>query len=831
MALARVVYTQSVAGNKNFIVPFPYISRDHVNVTVNGAPASFTWLNTNIVQIDPAPAVGAVVEIRRVTERRNLLVDFKDGSTITETDLDLLALQNFYLAQEADDLAKESNGIANAAASIANNAIATANQASSNAASAVATANSAKDTANTALANANSAVSTANNALSIANTASSNASTAVATADAAQTAANSAVSTANSAKDTANSAMSKATTAVETANTAAQNASTALSKANTALANSETAISTANTALTKADAAETAAAAASQAARSAAASATTAVSTVQQLETQFNNVLESVQQIAGADLSDFTKNSDNLAYLTDKAAARANLGLGNVDNTSDLDKPVSLATQAALATKANVSHTHTKADITDLSLSWKDVTGKPLTFPPSPHTHTVGEVTGLGTAATANLTTSVIDTTPGSVLKFGDFGVGSGILITNSNLDNLKITGFYYASSCTNTPESRGSVFVSGTITEPVQLWVGTDSGKVFVRKHQTSVGWSPWQEIYHSGNLNTKIAAYAGALSFRNKIINGKMEISQRGAGFPNITDSYTLDRWLFSKSGAHTVTVSMSNYVPPNNEFQNSLRVYVTTASASIAANEYAHVIQRIEGINVRDLIGRTFTLSFWVRSSKTGVHCVSFRNGGAQGTDRSFIAEYVINAANTWEFKTITVNGGLITEGTKWDWTIGTGLDVGWTLAAGSNFHTTAGSWRNGNFIASPSQVNVMDAVGNTFAITGVQLEAGSAATLFEHRPHHLELMLCQRYYETGFAKFWGAAAGINHHVGYRLHFSVPKRVTPTITKTNASLWGTADTVPVAADIHGCDFVASSTITGGVGFSWYWTASAEL
>lgn len=62
MALARVVYTQSTSGNKNFTVPFPYISRDHVKVTVNGAPASFTWLNTNTVQIDPAPAVGAVVE-------------------------------------------------------------------------------------------------------------------------------------------------------------------------------------------------------------------------------------------------------------------------------------------------------------------------------------------------------------------------------------------------------------------------------------------------------------------------------------------------------------------------------------------------------------------------------------------------------------------------------------------------------------------------------------------------------------------------------------------------------------------------------------------------
>jgi hypothetical protein len=420
MALARVVYTQSVAGNKNFTVPFPYISRDHVKVTVNGAPASFTWINTNTVQIDPAPEVGAKVEIRRVTERRNLLVDFNDGSTITETDLDLLALQNFYLSQEADDLAEESNGIANYAASTANNAISIANEASSNAASAVAT-------------------------------------------------------------------------------------------ANTALANSETAISTANTALTRAASAEDAAVSASNAAQSAATSADTAVTTAQQLETQFNDLLVSVEQIAGADLSDFAKNSDNLAFLTDKAAARANLGLGNVDNTSDLDKPVSLATQAALATKADVGHTHTKADITDLA------------------TANVATATRLQTARTITIgkTSKRFDGSANVSWSLAEIGAAMfGRLADGADLNTVINPGFYRLhTNHGNVPPyvsygqsvSYGQLIVArGGGDTILQIVTGYRNGEIYWRQgNPPDVGgpgsWSAWYRFFHSGNLGAATESSAG--------------------------------------------------------------------------------------------------------------------------------------------------------------------------------------------------------------------------------------------------------------------------------------------------------------------------------
>jgi hypothetical protein len=244
----------------------------------------------------------------------------------------------------------------------------------------------------------------------------------------------------------------------------------------------------------------------------------------------------------------------------------------------------------------------------------------------------------------------------------------------------------------------------------------------------------------------NSSLSYDSGSLAFRNRIINGAMEIAQRGTSFA-AASGYTLDRFIFSIGGGGVVTITQSTDVP-NNTFQNSLRVDVTTADTSVGTGDVVTIQQRIEGYNVRDLIGQTFTLSFWVKSPKTGVHCVSFRNSGV---DRSYIMEYTVSAANTWEYKTITVNGGLITAGT-WNWTNGTGLYVDFTLLTGTIYQTTAGSWQTGNFLGTSNQVNCMDNVNNDFFLTGVQLELGPVATPFERRPYGLEFSLCQRYYQT-------------------------------------------------------------------------------
>jgi hypothetical protein len=247
---------------------------------------------------------------------------------------------------------------------------------------------------------------------------------------------------------------------------------------------------------------------------------------------------------------------------------------------------------------------------------------------------------------------------------------------------------------------------------------------------------------------LNTTLTAIAdnslGAFGHRNKIINGDMRIAQRGTDFiPAPNQQFLVDR--FKLTNNTSAVVNGGQGVGPS-PFLNTCYVTVTTADTSMAITETSTIEQLIDGYNVRDLVGRDFTLSFRVASAKTGIHCISFASNNG---DRSFVVEYTVNSANTWETKTVTVPGGLITAGT-WNYTNGIGLYVRFALAAGSDFQTTKDAWQTGNYIATANQVNCLDTVGNTFAITGVQLEVGSVATPFEHRPYGTELALCQRYY---------------------------------------------------------------------------------
>ena len=334
-------------------------------------------------------------------------------------------------------------------------------------------------------------------------------------------------------------------------------------------------------------------------------------------------------------------------------------------------------------------------------------------------------------------------------------------------------------------------------------------------------------------GTASTTVSSVnGGALAgMRNRIINGGMDIAQRGTSFAAIAaTAYSMDRWRWGQDGAMVCTVSQSTDVP-NNTFQSSYKVDVTTVDSSIAADDYALVSQGIEGYNVRDLIGTTFTLSFWVKSPKTGTHCVAFRNGGF---DRSFVKEYTIVAANTWEYKTLTVSGGLITSGT-WNWTNSLGLNVGFALAIGTTFHTTADAWQTGNFIATANQVNVMDNTANDFFITGVQLEPGAVATPFERRIYGQELALCQRYYETSEVNRSIFSGNVTSGEGYRTNvsFQAAKRAIPTVILADGgeSSSFAATVGSVAPGLQGFAENRTASATGRGLYISNWTASAEL
>lgn len=312
----------------------------------------------------------------------------------------------------------------------------------------------------------------------------------------------------------------------------------------------------------------------------------------------------------------------------------------------------------------------------------------------------------------------------------------------------------------------------------------------------------------------NTLALVQATAANFpgRNKIINGKMTITQRGAVFANPTGQYTLDRWFYAGNAGNTITVSQQADAPANGEFEHSLRLTTGTPDTSIAASDNVTIGTSLEGYNARDLRGRTFTLSFWVRSPATGTHCVAFRNTGAT---LSRIETYTVTVANTWEFKTITVAGGLPTTGT-WNWTTGLGLQVDFVLAAGSSFHGTAGSWLSANRLATSAQVNCVSFSDATFALTGVQLEVGSAVTPFEHRPVGLELTLCQRYFEAGPI----CVTNVASHTYINFPFKVRKRAGPTVVvAAGGQTWNSHE-----------DGMFATTVGSLISQTTY-TASAEL
>ena len=322
-------------------------------------------------------------------------------------------------------------------------------------------------------------------------------------------------------------------------------------------------------------------------------------------------------------------------------------------------------------------------------------------------------------------------------------------------------------------------------------------------------------------------VTSKGGGFSFRNKIINGKMDVQQRGVNFIDVKlSTYLADR--FAVNRGTTTAVVNANIVTdsPSPEFLNSLKLSVTTADATIGSTDFFALEQRVEGYNARDLVGKTFTLSFWVKSPKTGKHCISFRN---RASDRSYVLEYTVNAANTWEKKTVTVVGGLITDG-GWDWTNDAGLLVSFVLMCGATYQVTAGSWVSSASLGTVNQVNCLDTVSSAFLVTGIQLEVGEIETPFEHRPYSVELALCQRYYEIG--NGYGVSNGASGVTPqrYLITFKVTKRADPfSYTITNVAGTAGGDTaIGVEKDIMVVGF--TSTAIGQETFST-WAASAEL
>lgn len=257
--------------------------------------------------------------------------------------------------------------------------------------------------------------------------------------------------------------------------------------------------------------------------------------------------------------------------------------------------------------------------------------------------------------------------------------------------------------------------------------------------------------DVADGGTGATTASAARAALGVVGKslIQNGAMTIAQRGT-VVSPTNGFTLDRWHAQVAGAAAITVSQDTDVPSGQDFSYSLKVDVTTLDSSIAASDRVHIRQVIEAQNLQhlrygDASAKTLSLTWWMKSPKSGTHCVAlYQDDGA----RSYVREVTVSSADTWEKFTVTFPGdasGTINNDN------GAGLYVTFPLAAGTDFHATADAWAAGFDFATSNQQNLVDSAANNFYITGVQLEVGSVATDFEWEDISTTLAKCQRYYE--------------------------------------------------------------------------------
>jgi hypothetical protein len=365
--------------------------------------------------------------------------------------------------------------------------------------------------------------------------------------------------------------------------------------------------------------------------------------------------------------------------------------------------------------------------------------------------------------------------------------------------------------------DSAGNVSISGIVT------AATFSGNVNSTSGITTVTTLRATSIVGvtTAGITT---AYIGAVNdgplsgARNRIINGSMEISQRGTS--SASTGYLLDRWVATNVSAQ----SQSSDAPTN--FINSVEFTSNTTT-------FPYIEQRLERSNSFDLSGKTITVSFWAKS--------------ISGTSNLYVEIYRANSNDNFSALTIENNGAGVV--------VATSPSTSWT------YYTAQLSLSSSATTGIVFRIIRNNASAASTRVTGVQLESGPVATPFERRSYGQELALCQRYYETGTIPINGLAAQYSANVytasnpGFGcipIPFAVTKRATPSISSsTGSSYWVVAGSFAVTAQAshtfitpgitqNTVRFVSNrvagnSAPDAGRIYMWEenftWTASAEL
>lgn len=393
------------------------------------------------------------------------------------------------------------------------------------------------------------------------------------------------------------------------------------------------------------------------------------------------------------------------------------------------------------------------------------------------------------TSVTMNAATQI----SGGVLSLDDGTVSAPILTFSSDTN----TGIYrignddmgfttngtkqFEISSTNITSSLAHLFAAGTVSLPgIAFSAATNMGFAKTGSAQFSaiVTGTSIADIGITGGTNyfnvngqvdlathpiTSVTNVNGTFIGlgKNRIINGDMWVDQRKEGGTYSvaagTTVKTVDRYTGTSNGTAAFSVARASATPPTG-YQFYTRITTTTANASPASGDFTNFLQPIEGINLKDILQATSyapsSLSFWVRSSLTGTFGVGILNT-ANTPVHSYIGQYTINSANTWEYKTISIpldNSGGSNTFSYSDYSTQIRFDLG----SGTGRESTANAWQisaSAGWRAS-GNVKVTGTNGATWDITGLQFEAGATATAFESAPYEFQLHHCQRYFEKSY-----------------------------------------------------------------------------
>ena len=295
------------------------------------------------------------------------------------------------------------------------------------------------------------------------------------------------------------------------------------------------------------------------------------------------------------------------------------------------------------------------------------------------------------------------------------------------------------------------------------------------------------------------ELAALIGsqtALSHRNVIINGAMQVSQRGdtTGITGADSFGGADRISSNGGGFGTASFSQQSDAPAG--FANSHRTKITTARSTSATSDHFVISTRLEGQDLQRFKKGTsdaeaMTLSFYAKASQATTITVELSDN-----DNSRIAGKDFNITTSWARYSYTYPAD--TTG-AFDDDNALSLYVFFWLAAGTDF--TSGTDPDGTWISSTGNTSkrVHAAVGTTFAdtlnaefyLTGLQLEVGEQATPFEHRSYADELERCKRYFQRAEYDIYSSYGATYNYVQW--FYNPEMRTTPTIS---GNVTGSAD-----------------------------------